>query len=114
MASSLNRSVVLVYGIVSYFIGVAGLACIILALATLVEFGFLHSRETSNPILWNLVLVVLWGLSHSVMARRGFKNWITKFIPEPAERSNLCTRFRCGQHPVDWSLANSPGRHLVD
>lgn len=87
MASSLNRSVVLVYGIVSYFIGVAGLACIILALAKTIPFGFLYSGETSIPVLWNLVLVALWGLSHSVMARRGFKTWITKFIPEPAERS---------------------------
>lgn len=38
-------------------------------------------------MFWNLVLVALWGLSHSGMARRGFKDWITKFIPEAAERS---------------------------
>jgi protein-S-isoprenylcysteine O-methyltransferase Ste14 len=87
MASSFSRSVVLVYGIVSYLIGVAGIACIILALAKLIPFGFLYSGETSIPVVWNLVLVALWGLSHSGMARRGFKNWITKFIPEPAERS---------------------------
>jgi len=87
MASSLNRSVVLVYGIVSYFIGVSGLACIILALAKLIPFGFLNTSETTVPVIWNLVLLALWGLSHSGMARRGFKNWITRLIPEPAERS---------------------------
>jgi protein-S-isoprenylcysteine O-methyltransferase Ste14 len=87
MATSSNRAAVLVYGIVSYFIGVAGLACIILALAKLIPYGFLYSGTSSAPVIWNLALLILWGMSHSGMARRGFKDWITRFIPEPAERA---------------------------
>jgi protein-S-isoprenylcysteine O-methyltransferase Ste14 len=87
MASQLTRCVVLIYGIASYIIGVAGLACIILALAKWIPFGFLYAGETSATVFWNLVLVALWGLSHSGMARKRFKDWITKFIPEAAERS---------------------------
>ena len=83
----LSRVIVLVYGIISYFVGVAGLGCIIVAITKLIPFGFLSTGDTANPILWNFVLVLLWGLSHSGMARRGFKNWINKIIPDAAERS---------------------------
>ncbi len=87
MSSALSRSTVLLYGIISYVIGVAGLSCIIAALATLMPFGFLNVNTTVNPIFWNLVLVALWGFSHSGMARSGFKRWVTKIIPEASERS---------------------------
>ncbi len=87
MPSMFNRTTVLIYGIISYAVGVAGLVSIIAAVAQLVPFGFLNPSETTYPILWNLVLVALWGLIHSVMARKEFKDWITKFIPAAAERS---------------------------
>jgi protein-S-isoprenylcysteine O-methyltransferase Ste14 len=32
-------------------------------------------------------LILVFGLQHSVMARPGFKNWWTKFVPQPIERS---------------------------
>ena len=84
----MGRSLILLYSIISYFVGVAGLACIILALAKLIPFGFLtESNEGMNPIIWNVILVALWGLIHSGMARPGFKAKITKIIPEPAERA---------------------------
>lgn len=35
----------------------------------------------------NLLLVTLFGLQHSVMARPGFKKWWTKFVPDSLERS---------------------------
>jgi len=84
----MSRLLILLYGIVSYFVGVAGLACIILALAKLIPFGFLtDSSGGMNPIAWNVILVAIWGLIHSGMARPGFKAKITKIIPEPAERA---------------------------
>ena len=84
--SAMSRSLILVYGIVSYVIGVSGLACIIIALATLIPFGFLSADQVSTPIIWNVVLVGVWGLVHTIMARDSFKRLLTRLVPEAAER----------------------------
>lgn len=44
-------------------------------------------RPFRDSIAINLLLVALFGLQHSIMARSGFKQWLTQFIPEHFERS---------------------------
>ena len=85
--SFISRVVVLFYGVISYFISVIGLACIILALVDIIPFGFLSSSESANPIILNILLVASWGFIHTIMARDSFKKVLTKIIPEPAERA---------------------------
>jgi protein-S-isoprenylcysteine O-methyltransferase Ste14 len=76
-----------------------GLACYVVFLATfLYAVGFMtdlvprsiDSRRTGDAIaglLIDLGLLLAFALQHSVMARPVFKHWLTRFIPEPAERS---------------------------
>src|SRR5688572_1315143 len=45
------------------------------------------SSPLATSILINLLLIVIFGLQHSVMARPAFKKQWLRFIPEPAERS---------------------------
>ncbi|MBX2885314.1 MAG: hypothetical protein KTR32_35495 [Granulosicoccus sp.] len=81
-----GRVAVLVYGVTSYFIGVAGLVCMILAFAQLIPFGFMGIDLAVNPWIANIVLVAIWGSIHSIMARASFKRLLTRFIPDAAER----------------------------
>lgn len=66
------------------------------------------------------VLIAIFGVQHSVMARPGFKSWWTKFIPQPIERStyvlasNLLMILLMWQwRPIGgivWDVTNPAGR----
>jgi protein-S-isoprenylcysteine O-methyltransferase Ste14 len=57
--------------------------------------NFLVPRSIDLPVdsnfaaalITDVVLLTVFALQHSVMARPGFKRWWTRLIPEPAERS---------------------------
>ncbi len=85
----MSRLIVLIYGVVSYLIGVLGLLSIIAVYADLMPYGYLcvASIQLLPPIAWNFLLVFLWGVIHTGMARPNFKALLTKVIPEPAERA---------------------------
>lgn len=67
--------------------------------------------------LQNLLLIVLFGVSHSVMARPGFKAVWTKIVPWPAERATyvlvssliLLLTYACWQPmpQVVWSMSGA-------
>ena len=76
---------------------------------------------TQTPFLESLVvdigLIALFGVQHSLMARQKFKQWITKIVPHPIERSTyvlfaslslmLLIWFWCPIDIIIWDLRES-------
>jgi protein-S-isoprenylcysteine O-methyltransferase Ste14 len=84
------RFFVFIYGIVSYALGVASLLYLICFLTNIVVPKTIDAAPISAmapAVLIDLILVGLFALQHSVMARPGFKDRWTRIVPKPAERS---------------------------
>lgn len=77
-----------------------GIACYALFFATfLYALGFVGNffvpraidgaprTDFATALATNLLLLTVFALQHSLMARPFFKRWLTRFIPPPAERS---------------------------
>ncbi len=82
--------IMFIYSIISYLIAFASLLFWILSASQFIpEISIDRSPEVSLPmaLLNNIGLVLLFGLQHSVTARKPFKEWITKVLPKPIERS---------------------------
>lgn len=84
------RILVLTYGVTVYL----GFLAVFLYLSGFVG-GFLTPTQIDRPphspmaqaIAVDVLLIALFGLQHSVMARPGFKHWWTKLVPHEMERS---------------------------
>lgn len=95
----MKRYLYLAYGLACYvmFLGV-----FLYAIGFIGNFGTPTSldadpaRPLAEALMIDLGLLSLFALQHSGMARRGFKRWLTRFVPAPLERAtyvlmtNLC------------------------
>jgi methanethiol S-methyltransferase len=84
------KIIALLYGIIAY---TASLATILYTIGFVMGMAVPKSIDTgtrTSPIealLVNLVLMLLFAIQHSVMARKSFKQWWTQYVPKPVERS---------------------------
>jgi len=86
----MKRITIMLYSLTNYTLGVAALVYLIAFLFNLYVPRSIDSGEAGNlllAIVVNLGLISLFGLQHSVMARPGFKSWLTRYVPNAAERS---------------------------
>ena len=84
------RIIVFIYGIVSYALGVASLLYLICFVSNTVVPKTIDSAPVGGvapAVLVDLILVGLFALQHSLMARPGFKERWTRVVTKPAERS---------------------------
>ncbi|HXV74134.1 MAG TPA: isoprenylcysteine carboxylmethyltransferase family protein [Sphingomonadales bacterium] len=89
----MKRVLVLVYGLVCYLIFFPVFLYLFGFMADLwVPFSVSRGGEPAagaGDVLFDLGLMALFGVQHSVMARPTFKRWWTRIVPKPAERSTF-------------------------
>ena len=86
----MSRIIVLFYGLACYAIGLASLLYAIgfttgLVVPKTIDTG--DATPLGLAVAVDTLLVALFGAQHSIMARQGFKAWLTRFVPPAAERS---------------------------
>lgn len=122
----MGRILAFVYGVVSY---------LIFLLTFLYAIGFVGNSlvpksidsgeriDFGQALLINALLLAVFALQHSVMARPGFKSWWTKVVPKPVERStyvvlasaSLILLFWQWRPMTDviWSFENPIARYVM-
>ena len=86
----MSRLISFLYGLASYaiffvtFLYAIGFVCGLVAPKT-IDTGAVV--PTAEALIVNLLLMSVFAIQHSVMARKQFKQWWTQFVPAPIERS---------------------------
>ncbi len=84
------RLLAFVYGLAAYVVFLAVFLWLVAFVGDFAVPKTINSGPSSNALpaaMWDLALIALFGLPHSVMARAGFKRRITAIIPPAIERS---------------------------
>jgi protein-S-isoprenylcysteine O-methyltransferase Ste14 len=124
--SILSRTGVLAYGIGSYAVGVAALVSLIVVMLGLRPFtgGPVHIGSSALAVVFNVGLLVAFGLQHSLMARPSFKERWARVVHPSMERSTYMLATGLVLLPVLlmwqplpqalWSVNSSIGRGALN
>ena len=116
------------FGLVAYACGLAALVYSIgfvgnLVVPKSIDIG--ASGGLTEAVVVNILLLGLFAVQHSVMARRSFKQWWTQIVPPAVERSTfvlaataalalILWQWRPIAEPVIWRVTSGPAVTLLD
>ena len=86
----MKRTAFFIYGALSYLIFFGSFVYFMGFVGNILVPSSLDAPAQASggsAILINLGLILIFGLQHSIMARQGFKEWFTRYVPIPLERS---------------------------
>ena len=86
----MSRILAFIYGVVCYLISLIAFLYTIGFVGNLIVPKTLDSNLDGpliKGLLIDILLICLFAIQHSLMARQSFKKWWTKIIPKPIERS---------------------------
>ncbi len=86
----MGRSAALIYGVIAYAVSLFSLFYLVGFVGNLFVSRSINSvleGSLGQALAIDTCLLALFTLQHSVMARQGFKQWWTRIVPPPVERT---------------------------
>ena len=114
-SETMSRTLALAYGVASYLVFFASFVYAI-GFVGIYWFRSRSTRELSADgiaFAVDCLLLGLFAVPHSVMARPSFKRWWTRFVPPPVERSTYVLDEQPPSRPPLLAVAAHPWRRLA-